>query len=80
MMSNKLKKKGRKYVAQEPRDSVFKEAMDNMHRDMARFLPGFLTRRAPKGKRKLWVVVVVTLVELLLLGAAGKFIYDWFAS
>ena len=79
-MSNKLKKKGRKYVSQEPRDSVFKEAWENMNHDMARFLPGFLTKRTPKGKRKLWVVIVVTLFELLLLGAAGKIIYDWFAS
>ena len=76
IMSNKLKKK--KSVGGHSRqDSVFKEAWENMNNDFSRFMPGFLTRHSPRGKGKIWVVVVVTLAELLVLGAVGKIIYDW---
>jgi hypothetical protein len=48
-----------------------------MQDDFARFMPGFLTKRMPKGKGKAWVVALVTLLELLVLGVVGKFVYDW---
>jgi hypothetical protein len=48
-----------------------------MNDDMSRFMPDFLARHMPKGKGKAWVVVLVTLVELLVLGFVGKLIYDW---
>ena len=76
-MSNKLKKKKTAASSHNRQDSVFKEAWENMNNDMSRFMPDFLTRRMPKGKGKVWVVVLVTLVELLVLGFVGKLIYDW---
>jgi len=78
-MSNKLKKQKTAHHESQ-QDSVFKEAWENMSNDMSRFLPKFLTKRTPKGKGKAWIVVVVTLVELLILGVVGKFIYDWFVK
>jgi hypothetical protein len=65
---------------QKPKDSVFREAWDNMNEDMARVLPGFLAKRLRGGKGKLWVVAAITLVELVVLGAVGKFAYDWFVK
>lgn len=76
-MSNKLKKKKPATRHDSHQDSVFKEAWENMNNDFSRFMPGFLTKRMPKGKGKAWIVVVVTLVELLVLGVVGKLIYDW---
>ena len=75
-MSNKLKKK-KTTTSQDGQDSVFKEAWQNLPADMSRFMPEFITKRRLKGKGKVWVVVVVTLVELLILGVVGKFVYDW---
>ena len=77
-MSNKLKKKKSTTSHNSHQDSVFKEAWENMNNDFSRFMPKFLVKRTPKGKGKAWVVVVVTLLELLILGIVGKFIYDWF--
>jgi hypothetical protein len=67
-------------TARKPRDSVFREAWENMNEDMARVLPDFLVKRLRGGKGKVWVVALVTLVELVVLGAAGKFVYDWFVN
>ena len=53
---------------------------ENMNHDMSKFLPGFITRRLQKKEGKMWVVVAVTVVELLVLGFAGKLIYDWLAN
>jgi len=75
-MSNKLKK-NKTTSSQSHQDSIFKEAWQNMNEDMSRFMPEFITKRRPKGKGKVWVVVVVTLVELLILGVVGKLVYDW---
>lgn len=76
-MSNKLKKKKRP-VSDAPRqDSVFREAWENMNNDMARIMPSFMTRRLQKKEGKLWVVICVTLLELVVLGVVGKLIYDW---
>lgn len=55
-------------------DSVLREAWDNMREDFGRFLPA-----AGSGKRK-WgwhIIALVTLLELVLLGVIGTFIYDW---
>ena len=59
---------------------VFKEAWENMQNDFASFMPGFLTKRIPKGKGKAWIVALVTLLELLVLGVVGKLVYDWFVK
>lgn len=77
-MSNKQKKK--KAVSSKHQDSVFKEAWGNMNDDMARVMPDFIAKRLRKKEGKLWVMVVVTLVELIVLGVVGKFLYDWFTG
>jgi hypothetical protein len=79
-MSNKLKKKSRNVQTDTSKDSVFKEAWDNMNQDMARVMPDFITRRFVKKKGKMWIMVVVTLIELLILGVAGKLLYDWLTT
>ena len=79
-MSNKLKKKRPATNHDSGQDSIFRQAWENMNHDMSRFVPGFLAKRAPKGKSKAWVVVVVTLVELLVLGVVSIFVYDWFVK
>lgn len=61
-------------------DSVFTEAWENMSEDMAKVMPGFLQKGLKGGKRKVWVMVAITVVELVVLGAVGKFVYDWFSS
>lgn len=77
-MSNKLKKKKRPAVHHDShRESIFKEAWDNMNNDFSRLMPSFLRQRLPKGKSKTWIVVLVTFLELLVLGVAGKLVYDW---
>jgi len=75
-MSNKLKKK-KTTGSQSQKDSVFKEAWENMNNDFSRFVPKSLAKHTPEGKGKVWVVVIVTLVELFVLGVVGKFVYDW---
>ncbi len=79
-MSNKLKKKTRPVQAESKQDSVVKEAWENMNNDFSKVLPAFVTRRLQKKEGKLWVMVVVTLVELLVLGVVGKLLYDWFTG
>ena len=76
-MSNKLKKTTRPVQKDPQKDSVFKEAWNNMNNDFSRVMPDFISRRLQKKEGKLWVMVVVTLVELLILGAVGKLLYDW---
>lgn len=61
-------------------DSVFKEAWENMNDDMAKVMPAFLSRRLQDRKSKVWIMVAITCVELLVLGAVGKFVYDWFVN
>lgn len=63
-----------------PQDSVFKEAWENMNDDMAKIMPDFLAKRLQNRKGKAWVMVVITIVELVVLGAIGKFVYDWFVK
>jgi hypothetical protein len=54
-------------------DSVVKEAWDNMSNDMSRLLPQKLQKR--EGKKKFFILLAI--IELLVLGAVGKFLYDW---
>lgn len=79
-MSNKLKKKKRPLETDIKQDSVIKEAWENMSKDFSRLMPSFLSRRVKKKGGKLWVLVLVTIVELIVIGAVGKLIYDWITS
>lgn len=60
------------------KDSVFTEAWENMSEDMGKFMPEFLTKRLQDRKGKVWAMIAMTVVELVVLGAVGKFVYDWF--
>ncbi len=71
-------KKKQQATPKKQQDSVFKEAWENMNEDMARFMPDFLVKGLKGGKRKVWVMVAITFVELVVLGVVGKFAYDWF--
>ena len=62
------------------RDSIVSEAWENMNEDLARLLPSFITDRLQGGKNKLWLVVVIAIVELVVLGVIVKFAYDWLTS
>lgn len=62
--------------AARPRQSVLREAWDNMTDDFQRLLPESLRQRPGKKKFVLWLFVV----ELLVLGVVGKFVYDWLAG
>lgn len=57
--------------------SVFQEAWENMNDDMARFMPEFIAKRIHCGKSSVWLMVLISIVELALLGVVGKLIYDW---
>ena len=61
-------------------DSVFTEAWENMSEDMARIMPKSLQKGLHGGKRKVWVMIAITFVELVVLGVVGKYVYDWFVS
>ena len=76
------KKHNRKKSPQkkQQQDSVFTEAWENMSEDMAKVMPGFLQKGLKGGKRKVWVMVAITVVELVVLGAVGKYVYDWFSN
>jgi len=58
-------------------DSVLKEAWDNMSDDFSRVLPASVSEKLGKRKWGWKVVVMVTLLELIVLGVIGKFVYDW---
>ena len=66
--------------ASKKQDSVFTEAWENMSEDFGKFTPAFLKKGLKGGKRKVWVMISLTLVELVVLGVVGKFIYDWFVK
>ena len=59
-------------------DSVFKEAWENMSEDMGKVMPDFLAKKLQDRKGKVWLMVVITFVELVVLGVIGKVVYDWF--
>ncbi|MEA3544479.1 MAG: hypothetical protein U9R69_04570 [Thermodesulfobacteriota bacterium] len=58
------------------RDSVFKEAWENMSEDFNRFMPEKLRGRKDKKKFVLWLFIL----ELVVFGAIGTFIYNWWAG
>ena len=83
----KLKKKfpGKKPQSQnrpapKKQDSVFTEAWENMSEDFGKVMPAFLQKGLKGVKRKVWVIVAITFIELVVLGVVGKFIYDWFVE
>lgn len=55
------------------KESVFKEAWDNMSNDMSKLLPEKLQKR--EGKKKFFILIAI--LELVVLGVVGKFLYDW---
>ena len=59
------------------RDSILKEAWDHMSEDFARVLPASLAEKLGKHKWGWKGLVLVTLLELVVLGVLGKFLYDW---
>ena len=85
-MSNKHKKKQpgpkskQSVTAKKKQDSVFTEAWENMNEDMAKVMPNFLQKGLKGGKKKVWVMVAITFVELVVLGVVGKYLYDWFVG
>lgn len=80
--NNRGKKKttAKNKQSQKRQESVFAEAWENMSEDMSKLTPAFLQKGLKGGKRKAWVMVVVTFVELVVLGVVGKFVYDWFVE
>ena len=53
--------------------SVFAEAWQNMSADMGKFLP----QKFREGKGKWKFALAFALLELLVLGVVGKYLYDW---
>lgn len=78
MAKKKLNKQTRK--SERRRDSVFTEAWENMNDDLSRVMPNFIASKLQGGKNKLWVMIIVTVVELVILGVLGKLLYDWFTG
>ena len=66
--------------SKQKRDSIFTEAWENMNSDLQNILPSFLANKLQDGQNKLWVMVVVMIVELVVLGVVVKLLYDWFVS
>lgn len=56
-----------------PKESVFAEAWQKMTADMEKFLP----RKLHGGKGRWILALFVTMIELLVLGAVGTFVYAW---
>ena len=57
-------------------ESVFKEAWENMSEDFNRFMPEKLRGRKDKKKFVLWLFIL----ELLVFGAIGTFVYRWWVG
>lgn len=57
-------------------ESVFKEAWDNMSNDMSKILPEKMRQKKDKKKFVLWLAIL----ELVVFGVVGKFLYDWLTS
>ena len=58
------------------KESVFKEAWDNMSDDFNKLLPEKLQGKKDKKKFVLWLFIV----EVVVCGAIGTFIYRWWTS
>lgn len=61
---------------QPPWQSVVSEAWQRMSADMDRFLPKSLHGHKGRWKFSLWLA----LIELVVLGILGKFVYDWLVN
>lgn len=61
---------------QPKRQGILQEAWQNMMRDMDRILPEKLHGGQGKKKFVLWLFVV----EVVVIGVIGAFIYDWLFS
>lgn len=61
---------------QAKRQGILQEAWQNMMNDMDRVLPEKLHGRQGKKKFVLWLFVL----EVVVIGGIGAFIYDWFFS
>ena len=66
------KKSAKPKPEKSPSESVFKEAWEKMSDDFNRLMPEMF-RNKEKKKFVLWLF----LVELVVLGVIGKFVYDW---
>ena len=54
-------------------ENVFQEAWSNMTEDFIRLMPEKFRQRKDRKKFVLWLFVL----ELVVLGAVGKFVYEW---
>ncbi len=63
----------KKSTPKKPQESVFKEAWDNMSSDFNRLLPEKMRQKQRKKKFVLWLFVL----ELVVLGGIGTFVYSW---
>lgn len=57
-------------------ENVFKEAWNNMSSDFNNLMPEKLRQRKDKKKFALWLFML----ELVVLGAVGTFIYQWWVG
>ena len=57
-------------------ESVFKEAWGNMSEDFNRFMPEKLRGRKDKKKFVLWLFIL----ELVIFGVIGTFVYRWWVG
>jgi hypothetical protein len=71
-MSQK-KKSLTKHQPPKKQHSVFQEAWSNMSDDFNRLIPEKLRQRKGKKKFVLWLFIL----ELVVLGVVGKFVYEW---
>ncbi len=75
-MAQKKKQSKQRSSQQQPQkkqDSILKEAWDNMSEDFNKLMPEKLRQRQDKKKFVLWLFVL----ELLVFGVIGKFVYEW---
>ena len=63
-------------MGKKKQESVFKEAWENMSEDFNRFMPEKLRGRKDKKKFVLWLFVL----ELVIFGAIGTFVYQWWVG
>jgi len=63
-------------VKKKQRESVFKEAWNNMSEDFNKFMPEKLRAQKSKKKFVLWLFIL----EVIVLGAIGRFIYKWWVG
>jgi len=67
-------------AGQQPQQSVVKEAWDNYRADLARLLPAGLAKKLESRRVRIGLTVAVTLLELVVLGVVGKWLYTWWTG